>query len=330
MTYISIAIASHDSSICFGDTDKNLHYYLSAERLFNSKHASISPTHIMRQAFKILNIDHFDYGCIVPNYLEKTLKKTELVKQLTDSPYKNKIKHFIEIDHHLAHALSSQFSTNTVLTQGIGIDGSGHNFRRVTSFNDLNDFNKITYDASSTLEFGHLFKYLANLYNLGTDGPGKFMGLQSYGNKIDSSFYEELQSAGINNYEQLKEILSNHLSGIDIYNKNYNQNDMDKIYTSHKFLEDEIVNVFNRFDKSKEIGYSGGCALNTVTNTRLLDEGYKLSICPAANDAGLSIGGFVALNYFFNLNIDVHQLNLIVRLIQRLYQVIQSTLLLMP
>ena len=96
MTYISISVASHDSSICFGDTDKNLHYYLSAQRLFNSKHASISPTHIMHQAFKILEIDRFDYGCIIPNYLELTLEKTELVKQLTNSPYKIKIKHSIE------------------------------------------------------------------------------------------------------------------------------------------------------------------------------------------------------------------------------------------
>ena len=180
----------------------------------------------------------------------------------------------------------------------LSVQGLSKKFGSNILFENLNDFNKITYDASTTLEFGHLFKYLAKIYNLVIDGPGKFMGLQSYGNKINSSFYEELQSAGINNYEQLKEILDNHLSGIDIYNKNYNQNDMDKIYTSHKFLEDEIVNVFNRFDKSKEIGYSGGCALNTVTNTRLLNEGYKLSICPAANDAGLSIGGVVALNYF--------------------------------
>ncbi|MEJ7677313.1 MAG: carbamoyltransferase C-terminal domain-containing protein [Segetibacter sp.] len=52
----------------------------------------------------------------------------------------------------------------------------------------------------------------------------------------------------------------------------------------------EIAAWLSETTGTKNIAYAGGCALNCVANTKVLEQGYDLFIPPAPHDGGTSVG----------------------------------------
>ena len=77
---------------------------------------------------------------------------------------------------------------------------------------------------------------------------------------------------------------------------------LDFLKTVDEVCFEWVKESFSHIDKSKEVIYSGGCALNINWNRRLLDMGYKLNIEPPAYDGGLSIGCVIFHNLFGHKN----------------------------
>lgn len=275
MKILTFAINNHDSSYCYCDTEKsNIIDYQSAERLYNFKNATFSLGKIAHGKYKDLDLIVF-----VDNKNGLSTIGRELVKETKiNNLFKN--KKIFQIDHHYAHALSSYIYNDNL----IAIDGGGNN-------GDFFVKNKENFKWEKQ-NIGKSFRISMKALNM-HGSVGKIMGLANYYEELDNSFYDKL----LNSKDEDKvNLIEKYLQGVNVSCVNPT---LKKIYTVHKFLIDKIVKNFNdNFNKGDSISYGGGCALNINTNS-ILDKDYKLSICPAADDSGLSIGCMNwALNYF--------------------------------
>jgi len=312
---------SHESAWMYHDTETKELYFFSAEREYNTKDATIRETDPIKIAemkfgFDKKNPEHILVGWV--NYWgtfvdkeKANIPETKLYKKIKDNVF--------VIDHHFAHILSS-VAFNNSLNQGIAIDGQGdhkHTGLVVKNIHDLNNlqFNYLPNDPP----IGKLFnifsadliksKYMTTTDEL-TDrhrAVGKIMGLQAYG-KINQSIYNKLESFefSLNNLNQFKNYFSEIFSNINVYDENQN---FDAVTTLYQFLTNKIVEIFNNnFKAGDNIAYSGGCALSTVANDKLIKNGYNLTICPAAGDMGLCIGMLKFIDLYYNLNIDFSNL----------------------
>ena len=301
---------SHDSNFTFYDTEEGKIRYYSIERMTNVKHATCNVIYFIKYV-------KFHFGFDI----KKDIIIRTLVPEVGDidcfSPLKED-KLFVEdkpnyfvLDHHYAHVLSS-LALNPNCNVGIAVDGVGNFDRSVTIFRNLNNIKETTFEVPNHFRFGSLFNTLAKAVlkqhqNISfdirymEDFIGKLMGLQSYG-KMNSVLYNTLNSIGI---ENTKELRSFFYKLFNSFNAQISNNNFDDIYTCHQWIVDNLVFLFKQhFSKTDQIAYSGGCALSTVTNTQLLDAGFNLTVCPAANDSGLSLGLLKFADLYFNLGID--------------------------
>jgi len=313
---------SHDSNFTYYDTEEGKIRYYSIERMWNLKHAECRLNYFLIYAHHHFGFDE-NKDIIIRTLMTETaidcfsnLKENEL--------YHFDSKNKIVLDHHYAHILSS-YALNTKCKNGIAIDGRGNFNRSTVIFRNIDNIDKTTFYIptleynnikTQNLRIGFLFSLLSRLilkedqkptYECGlqNDMVGKLMGLQSYG-KIDKTIYRNCLNIGISNLKGLRLYFQELFNDFDPQNK---QSNFDAVYTCHQFLVDQIKRIFKReFTKEEEIAYCGGCALSTVTNTQLINEGYKLNICPAANDGGLSLGLLKFADMYFNLNIDFSNL----------------------
>lgn len=305
MNIVCIASVGHHSNFIVYNTEQKEIKYFSAERFFDYKKATMSMEQMLTKAKKsgIRNIDYIfistcGIGELFSENDEQLFKYFEINKA---TKYGNKIKVF-HIDHHYAHVLSAKAINNNV-NSGIAIDGSGSYYKRVSIFKNLNDINKTKIILSERDKaIGVFLEDLSHNANIGE--IGKLMGLQSYG-KMDKDFYKKLQKIGITKEEIFDFFLHHNFHNTDL-TKNSN---FDKIYTAHQYAIDNAFEIFQKyFDKKEQIGFAGGCGLSIPLNSLLLDNGYNISVCPAANDSGISIGCLKFADMLLGLNIDFSNL----------------------
>jgi carbamoyltransferase len=128
--------------------------------------------------------------------------------------------------------------------------------------------------------------------------PGKIMGLASYG-KINDDWLGHLKNFYSTklplNFSDKISFLSE-LIGIkfDTNDRLYNQLEYDLAATSQKAFEEVFLEkVKPIFDEYQELPvcFSGGCAMNIILNTRLVEEfGKQVFIGPNPNDSGIALG----------------------------------------
>lgn len=170
------------------------------------------------------------------------------------------------------------------------------------------------------LEYGWDLKYLANFFNdnafvfqiLGARSgehcsvPGKLMGYAALGN-YDSRLEKWLRANGFfkeywgNPAAILRSIQSEFGLGIDDFD-NKNSFFQDVAATLQVIFERTLLNKINSLQdhiKADYLYYSGGCALNIVANTKLVQRDLfkDIFIPPCCNDSGLSMGGAALLEW---------------------------------
>lgn len=233
------------------------------------------------------------------------------------------------VDHHDAHAAASFFTSPFDEANVFTLDGAGDVHllpdnsaigATCSSFSNLTkqpfSFQKIYTGYVEKKEFG-----LGNFFNdfailtylkikknnlssfqfLRESCAGKIMGLAGYGKEsnipLPNPFYVFLPTP-----YSLPLILTNS----QMYNfcreecsqEKYNPEDI--AAWSQSVFEETLVAFFKAIPKSYKKDYlclGGGCALNILLNSRLIDEGiYKdVHVCTAPNDDGLNIGAALLL-----------------------------------
>jgi carbamoyltransferase len=218
--------------------------------------------------------------------------------------------HFIE--HHLCHQASSFLVSPFEEAASLSIDGAGEWTTTMMAHGQGNHF-KVIGRVSAPHSLGTLYnsvcEYLGFTF---LDGPGKVMGLASYGDperyypefrkmimlnadgtfKMDFSYFDFHVSRNKNRYS--KKFVSvfgppREKSG------ELNQHYYDVAAGLQKLLEEtcsHIIKSLQRKTKSKNLCLSGGVALNSVMNGKILQQGIfeNIFVQAAASDAGCSIG----------------------------------------
>lgn len=306
MNILCIALVGYRTNYIIYNTDENKIKYYSAEQYFDIKKATMSAEQIIVKATKknkIKNIDVLIFSAC--DLGEAFLSKQEIYKEyinLFNEDFKLKKARIFFIDHHYAHVLSS-YCLNKNATDGIAIDAAGSYRRRVSIFKNINDIKntKLILDESDKA-IGAFFNALSKASGVGE--IGKLMGFQSYG-KLNDKLYNNLTKIGINNEQAFTFFLERIFNKINL-SKDGNFND---VYTCHKFAIDEAFKIFKKyFNENEQIAFGGGCALSIPLNSLLLKNNFDITVCPAANDSGISIGCLKFADMLFDLNIDFSNL----------------------
>lgn len=209
--------------------------------------------------------------------------------------------------HEIAHICSTlpfygDFRENSLL---LSIDGGsslgnysafiykGNKFHLIeNNWNDLGFASKLFNDNSLS------FKILGASPGMHCSVPGKLMGFASYGNYdkkiakwlINNNYFKEYW----NKENEILNAIKRDFGVTASFNThdNFMQNiaaTMQGIF--EKAIIQKIEQLQNKY-KCEYLYYGGGCALNIVTNTKIVESGMfrEVFIAPCCNDSGLSIG----------------------------------------
>jgi carbamoyltransferase len=244
----------------------------------------------------------------------------------------------IEISHHLAHLYSayppSGFNKCAVMiidsvgspVEHIKYDYPGkvkdaHHLFEVASYYLCED-GKITCikkqlhdrnpDAPNGL--GNFYYKLTACLFAGEGSEGKVMGLAAYGNPNHIKLPELIVKEGEVYFpkewrEAFKTTDYFYTNEVKTF-----QEKADFAARGQEVFENallEITRWLTETTRTENIAYAGGCALNCVANSKVLEQGYNLFIPPAPHDGGTSVGCAIygALEHFklkndFNWRLD--------------------------
>jgi len=316
--------ANHDSGasiVRFNTLDDSIDYVcISEERLIRKKHPYTFPLHSIGYCMDYFGLKNINkINLLVSDWIkEKKWLRSGPSYNYTMFDYlkekfklnKNKI---IQIDHHLAHAASVYYPSNFKDSAVLVADGLGSNLE-TTSYYKGEKNKLIEMDKYRGHGIGAAYKAVTeHILNLGVGGEGKTMGLAPYGKKYRGKLEIKMKLNGIKNDFHLfmkKQPLADILNQI---NSNYRP---DPLKFKHKFckkknhlnsyfsgiaydIQEASEKVMSHLGKdiekkikSKNICLSGGVALNSVANKKLVDgTNFKnIYIFPACSDAGIPFG----------------------------------------
>ena len=239
------------------------------------------------------------------------------------------------MEHHLSHLSSAFYASGFEEAVGLTIDGSGDFSTLVISKcnnSKIEIIKKITFPNSLGLFYQGLTQYI------GFDKYGdeyKLMGLAPYGKPL---YQETIKKNLFNNSKNLidlnlkyfnhqkldfkydisekiniGQILNNNFQNLfkknEINSKNFK---MDIAASTQKIFEIKFIKILNLIKKlniSKNIVYSGGCALNSSANNILLNDNYfrNVFIPYAPADNGGSIGSALFVSNLHGIRIENKQ-----------------------
>ncbi|HBL74604.1 MAG: hypothetical protein A2W90_00205 [Bacteroidetes bacterium GWF2_42_66] len=129
--------------------------------------------------------------------------------------------------------------------------------------------------------------------------PGKMMGLAGHGSYrselekwlIEHDFFENIWNRKSVFFQEAKKAFGIELKYFDQKNPFI----QDVVATLHQIFVNEMLSVFRRLKEQtgcEELYYTGGCALNIVANTELVNSGLfsEVYIPPCTEDSGLALG----------------------------------------
>lgn len=315
--------ANHDSgaSILKIDKNKNVLDYvaISEERLIRKKYPYTFPVHSMNYCMEYFNLKKLsEIDFIISDWIriKKWLRSGPAYNyQLYDyikeklNFKKNKI---IQIDHHLAHAASTYYSSGYKESAILVVDGNGSDCETNSFFYGKN--NKISLlDKSKNHGIGAVYTAVTNyILNLGGGSEGKTMGLAPYGkpnpkikinhslNGVHTNFSDFIRrmpySDVLNNINE-----KNRPEVIKINHPKANKkNIMKKIFCDWAYAVQDLTEKvllhlgkeLYKLKKIKNICLAGGVALNSVANNVLLKKTKfkNMFVFPACSDAGIPFG----------------------------------------
>ena len=292
---------------------------ISEERLIRKKYPYTFPLHSILNCmnyFSITNLKKIDL--IVSDWirLPRWLRSGPSYNYTEFDYIKEKLnfdkKKIIQINHHLAHAASTYYTSKFKSSSILIVDGNGSDVETSTYFKAKN--NKIIFlENYKNHGIGSAYSAVTGeILNLGSGGEGKTMGLAPYGkrNKKIKIFYKQ---------EGIKTDFSNFMLRMpysDVLsqdNKNFRPHILRKrilpankknilkypyvdwAFEIQRICENIMINLgkdlFNK-TKNKRLCLAGGVALNSVANEKLfLNTNFKdMHIFPACDDSGIHYG----------------------------------------
>lgn len=173
------------------------------------------------------------------------------------------------------------------------------------------------------------YKYLTSIFNANAlvfsvigaklseqnSVPGKFMGLAGHGEYRyeleawlrEHEFFENIWGKKSAFFQEVKKHWKVDLRSFDQRHPFI----LDCMATLHELFVRETVQIFRRLQREtlvKNLYYSGGCALNIVANTRLLEEKIfdHVYIPPCCEDSGLALGAAAFLEWQKHGSLKIH------------------------
>jgi carbamoyltransferase len=258
--------------------------------------------------------------------------------KIDNNVLKNKIFYF---DHHLCHVASSVFASKYEKTDYATIDGFGDFASTTIGIFRNNQFQKI-----DEVQFPHSLGifYTAVTQFLGFQNYGdeyKVMGLASYGKPIYFENFLKIINIDKKNLFRLNlNYFKHHTEGVDtswlennpnissIYSGKFLElfgsprKTEEKICSLHKdiassaqavyeFILFNILNKLHSHTKNENLCLSGGCAMNSVANGKIIDHTHykKVYINYSPADSGGAIGSALLMLYKLNKKINKDSIN---------------------
>ena len=251
------------------------------------------------------------------NYLKDMNRLPKTLKELFPTQCAPKFQ-FHQIEHHLCHAASafypSPFQESAILT----IDGAGEWTTSMTAYGKGNRISKIS-EVVTPHSLGAFYQAVSR--HLGfklIEGPGKLMGLASYG-KHDSEEYRKMKPlvklTDEGGFEIDMSYFCYHYTRktpvtkkfTDLFGpsktegKDWTEKELNVAAAAQQIVEDVILHICRKLREktgSENICIAGGVGLNSVANGLIAKhEIFKnIFIQPAAGDSGTSMGS--ALMYY--------------------------------
>ncbi len=314
--------ANHDSGACIIKLEKKKDakvVAISEERVLRKKYPYTFPIHSILYCMNYFGIKNLKkINLIVSDWIREkrwirsgpsyNYQDFDYIKEKLDFN-KNKI---LQIDHHLAHAASTYYSSNYKSSAILIVDGNGSDLETNSYF--LGKGNKIKcIEKYKNHGIGAAYGAVTNqILNLGTGGEGKTMGLAPYGSfnkKIKINFKTNGIKTDFKKF-MLRLPLSDVLNHINpnfradplrIKLKSANKKNVtNKKYADWAFaiqnVSEKIMiklgkDLYNK-TKNQNICLAGGVALNSVANEKLFKNNkYKnIFIFPACSDSGIPYG----------------------------------------
>jgi len=201
-------------------------------------------------------------------------------------------------EHHLAHAATSFYCSGFKKSSLLTIDGAGELNSTVMWEGGSDSIKKIREEGSNN-SLGGFYEDVTYYLNLGWLGVGKTMGLAPYGKKskdMAEKVGKHLDLSGQFFKRKIPALRSDILGfpprkDTNILTRNYTN----LAFAAQDALERAIlkcVEYLVRQTNIKELGMSGGVALNCTTNSKIMESGLvnDMFIFPACNDGGVSVG----------------------------------------
>lgn len=315
--------ANHDSgaSILKINKKNNTVDYvaISEERLTRKKYSYTFPTHSINycmEYFGLKSLKQIDYMISDWIRIKRWIRSGpsynyQMFDYLKEKFNFNK-KKIIQIDHHLAHAASTYYSSGYKNSAILIADGNGSDLETNSFFHGYKN-QIILKDKSKYHGIGAAYSAVTNdILNFGTGGEGKTMGLAPYGNKngkiklnfhlknINTSFSPFMRRMP---YSDVLNGLHPNFRPISIKQKIQKANKKnimkkyfcDWAYKIQKTAETVMLHLGKKIyeqTKTKNICLAGGVALNSVANNVLLKKSKfkNMFVFPASSDAGIPFG----------------------------------------
>ena len=264
---------------------------------------------------------------------KRFLKKKNINRVFNQNLRLNKNVKFHFIEHHLAHIASAFFPSEFKDANGLSIDGSGDfvSFAYAECKNNSIIIRKKNYFPDSLGIFYHAMTQFLGYQNYGDEY--KIMGLAAYGEPI---YFEKILNNLFKNDKKIfrlnLEFFNHHkknfkyiadenllidkifnpklekLFSEDMKEENFTKNFAASVQKIFEFFFKKIIDTITKTNFSKNIVYSGGCALNSSANKLLTDkndsfEKVFINCAPGDNGGALGAAFVVAANYY-DLNLS--------------------------
>lgn len=349
MIILGINCFGHDSAASFL-LDGEIKFACEEERLNRQKHTGRIPIESIRTGLRALDIKWSDINHItyswdpkityksmpkyamrylhrVPNLLREK-RNFSMEENLGMLNYLSEIKHlpsildsefgtgnyeFHKIEHHLTHAASAFYPSGFEDAAIITVDGAGEWATMTIQHGKRLKINKLK-SVNTPHSLGAVYQAIA--VHLGfkrVEGPGKLMGLASYGNR-NSHFYEKFKEiirlTNDGGFKIDMSYFSYHYSREKVVTRkfeeefgqrvlepgNWSNSQLALAAAVQRRIEDVFLHMAlkaKRITDSSNLVLAGGVALNSVANGALARSGLydEIFIQPAAGDSGTSAGG---------------------------------------
>lgn len=250
------------------------------------------------------------------NYLSEMRKLPETLNKTF--PGNNKFK-FHLMEHHLCHAASAFYPTPYEDAAILTTDGAGEWTTSMLAYGKGNSIKKLS-NIETPYSLGAFYQAISR--HLGfklIEGPGKLMGLASYGNPNTETYQKMRQLFELTHdggFKMDMNYFSYHYtrkSGVSekftklfgpskAQGKDWSEYELEVAASAQRIVEDVLLHAarhLKKVTKSDNLCIAGGVGLNSVTNGLMAKEGIfkNIFIQPAAGDSGTSLGSALLLNH---------------------------------